>query len=539
MIKAAKREHRILLDLHGWSGAVLGLMLYAIVATGTAAVLSEEIGVWSAGRGGPDAPFAASSAAPLGASVRAAIDRAPQTARDEVLVMPNGRDRMIIYPHRHAGGAEHGPLFLASPDGTLTRLGEGTLGEMLARDPEGALSRFLVETHVRLHVPAPWGFLLTGVAGMAMLIAALTGVVIHRHLIGDLFTLRRNARPVLNARDNHSLVASWSLPFIFLLAFTGCFYSFAASVGIPAVAMVAFGGDQEKLIETVIGAPREHDPSPADGADLDRIVADARARARREPLSIQIAHPGRADAMVTVNMEAADGGLIMNSLVYDGVAGRFLHEKPLVGRQPSIGGAAAGLMGPLHFGDFAGAASKLAWVALGLASCIVILTGLRLWLARRIAATPRWRVLERLTDSVGYGLPLAMATGAAAFFLALPAGTTPLWVGRGFLLGLGFAMIVGAWPGAAPIRRTLAGATGFVLGVLPLLRMGTGGPAWDAALRDGSPWVVSGDLLVLLAAGAFLAAARRREAPQRRSKRRSKRQSKTMLEAPAEWTGSP
>src|SRR3546814_12788024 len=61
------------------------------------------------------------------------------------------------------------------------------------------------DLHVRLHVPNPWGLLLTGILGLAMLVAAISGLLIHRHLFKDIFTLRTRANPVLVDRDRHSV----------------------------------------------------------------------------------------------------------------------------------------------------------------------------------------------------------------------------------------------------------------------------------------------------------------------------------------------
>src|SRR3546814_2468228 len=89
------------------------------------------------------------------------------------------------------------------------------------------------DLHVRLHVPNPWGLLLTGILGLAMLVAAISGLLIHRHLFKDIFTLRTRANPVLVDRDRHSVAGTWSLPFAFILAFTGSFFSFFGTIGVP------------------------------------------------------------------------------------------------------------------------------------------------------------------------------------------------------------------------------------------------------------------------------------------------------------------
>src|SRR3546814_542392 len=108
-----------------------------------------------------------------------------------------------------------------------------------------------------------------------MLVAAISGLLIHRHLFKDIFTLRTRANPVLVDRDRHSVAGTWSLPFAFILAFTGSFFSFFGTIGVPVVAMAAFSGDVQALNDAVFGNPGKPDPRPAAIGNLDRITADA------------------------------------------------------------------------------------------------------------------------------------------------------------------------------------------------------------------------------------------------------------------------
>ena len=51
------RETKTLVAVHGWAGAVLGLLLYAVIVTGTAAVFANEIKAWSGGLLGTREPL--------------------------------------------------------------------------------------------------------------------------------------------------------------------------------------------------------------------------------------------------------------------------------------------------------------------------------------------------------------------------------------------------------------------------------------------------------------------------------------------------
>jgi hypothetical protein len=190
--------------------------------------------------------------------------------------------------------------------------------------------------------------------------------------------------------------------------------------------------------------------------------------------------------------------------MFDGADGGFLGERPSVGNAPSAAATLTGIMGPLHFGNFAGVLSKSVWVGLGAAMCFVILTGMRLWLRRR-ESEPLWRGFRRALTVVGYGLPLGMLAAAYAFFLALPAGDTFWWTPAGFVIGAVACIAFGCMD-ADPHRlgRTLRAVAGVGCLGLPVLRLACGGTSWAAALAAGDAAIVSLDLLFLLGGAALL-----------------------------------
>jgi uncharacterized iron-regulated membrane protein len=505
MINLAKRETKLMVAVHGWSGVLLGLLLYAVVVTGTAAVFAEEIGIWSAGQVGTTSAFAKG----YGGAVERLGAETPARYREAVDLFETGDHDLGVFFHRHETDASGNPI----SRGVFYRLGEegqvvdrrlGTDEEVFGPRNDNALSSFLVETHVRLHVPNPWGLLLTGVLGLAMLVAAISGLLIHRHLFKDIFTLRRGAKPVLFNRDRHNVAGTWSLPFAFVLAFTGSFFSFYGTVGLPVVAMAAFGGDVAAFNEAVYGNPGKPDPRPAAMTGLDKAFADAIRRAGDAPTFAAIENFGRADARLTTYHPPASGGLAPISLLYNGTNGAFEQVKPLIGKRPSAGGTLAAIMSPLHFGNFAGVLSKAVWFGLGFAMCYVIYTGLRLWLVRREAEAPSLDWLARAVVVVGMGLPLALLCTAAVFFVAMPAGAAVYWTPAGFVIA-SLALIVGGifWCSAAAYARAIEVAGGIGMLLLPPLRMLTGGPGWGAAFAARQSVIVALDC-ALLVAGAWL-----------------------------------
>ncbi|MEM9765469.1 MAG: PepSY-associated TM helix domain-containing protein [Pseudomonadota bacterium] len=376
----------------------------------------------------------------------------------------------------------------------------GYVQELRADDRMAALERFLIDLHVRLYVPEPWGLLLTGVLGLGMMVAAVSGFLMHRHLLRDLFAAPRARGLLADRRDRHVLAAAWGLPFSILLAFTGAFFSFAVSLGLPLVAMVAFGGDQRALVETVVGSPQFADKTQALPASLDYVVLESSERAGAPPSFILIENFGTEAALVSSFHGYAKGDITRKTLMFDGATRAFIGEKPTLGTKPSTGSAAVSLMGPLHFGDFAGLASKTAWFALGLAMSFVIASGLQLWVHRR-SEEPVWRGFGRTIEIAVWGLPLALLGTAAAFFVAAPAGDTLWWTPAGFLISAGLI----AWLGlrARDVVRTFRPIAGGLCLGLPVLRHITGGTSWSEALIAGQTGVLTIDLL-LIAAGLVL-----------------------------------
>lgn len=503
MIRLPKNETKLMVAVHGWSGILLGLLLYAVVITGTAAVFADEIGIWSAGHIGTESAFER----PFAARVRELGAQTPAKYHEGVDLFETGDHELGVFFHHHETDARgelisRGIYYELGKDGQVATRQSGTDEQIFGPRNDDALSRFLVDTHVRLHIPNPWGLLLTGILGLSMLVAAISGLLIHRHLFKDIFTLRRKGSPILINRDRHSVAGTWSLPFAFILAFTGSFFSFFGTVGVPIVAMAAFGGDVQALTQTVFGIPGKVDTRPVAIGNLDRIAADAIHRTGAAPTFVTIENFGRADAKVTTFHSPKGGDLMPVSLLYDGATGAFHSTKPLIGAKPSAGGTLAAIMSPLHFGNFAGILSKAIWFGLGFAMCYVTLTGLRLWLARREAGERSLGWLDRIVTIVGLGLPFALLCTAAVFLIAMPFGRAIFWTPAGFLIASTGVILAGLFcRSSAQLGSGLHIGTGLIMLALPPLRLFMGRPGWTAAISAGQPLIVAGDAAFLMAGG--------------------------------------
>ena len=208
MIRLSQDRSKSMLAIHGWSGVLLGLLLYAVIVTGMISVFADEIGEWSNPR-----PHHQAKAFPTGldAKVREIATTVDPKYYEELTLFPRAGGQILAFFHHHVTPEgeslpkEVGVEFKLHPD-TLAVLDrrEGYAEKIQDFDRANALADFLVTLHVSLHIPDPWGYFVTGILGLAMMVAAVTGLFMHRHLLQELFTIRRLRAALLDAATRTS-----------------------------------------------------------------------------------------------------------------------------------------------------------------------------------------------------------------------------------------------------------------------------------------------------------------------------------------------
>lgn len=504
MISLEQSKTKRLVSIHGWSGTVLGLLLYVVIFTGAVAVFEREISVWS--QGGRE------NVQGLGVKVdrifRQYANDIDREYYEEVFIgRTRGGDLRFAFQGHQTNPAtekiEDKSVILVVDDrtGALVSKWEGFASDRPV--PRGdILANFYVAIHEQLHLPNPYGLILVGILGLMMMAAAVSGILIHKHLVRDMFLPARGQRRLLSARDLHVLAGTWGLPFAILLAFTGVFFSFATTLGIPILAMVAFGGDQQAMIESIQGTAKLLDKSQAPLASLDYIILDAIKRTEGGYVTfIAIQHYDTMAASVRVSMATTDGQLAGTTLGYEGVTRAFEGVKPLFGQVPSLGASLIGIIAPLHFGSFAGLSSKFVWFGLGLAMAYVTATGMLLW-AKRREEQKLWRDFYHWIYVVIWGLPVAMLVSAYVYFLTLPAGNPAFWVPASFVIAS--LLIIGIYSRSEFEELLFRKLVAIQCLGLPVLRHLTGGTSWSEALLEQGQGAILAIDLILLVSGFVL-----------------------------------
>jgi uncharacterized iron-regulated membrane protein len=481
--------------LHTWVGLLLGWLLFAVFLTGTTAYFQNEITRWMQPevRGPRDAARSVQGAI-------AYLQTHAQGAQTWTVQLPEARSVAAMGYWK-----EPGETFMQWRDHAF--MVDGTGHTVDARDTTGGW--LLYRLHFDLHyVPVLWGRWAVGLAAMFMLVAIISGVITHKKIFADFFTLRlgKGQRSWLDA---HNLTAVLALPFHFMITYTGLVT--LMSLYMPWGIKAAYTDPARYYAEAFGTQP----PTPAAGrpgplADVGEMLRQARVYWNgAEAGTITITHPGDARAIVHIT-RATDQGMASRAIgvEFDAATGH-MHTPP-----PQRGGAAAteSVMVGLHAGRFAPTLLRWLYFVCGLAGTAMVGSGLVLWTAKRRLQLPDparphlgFRLVERLNIATVAGLPL----GIAAYFLAnrlLPVdlGHRAQWEANTLFIAWGAAAVLAfVRPARQAWTETLAaGALAFV--AVPIVNAATTRRGLLPSLLEGD-WVFAGFDLTMLVMAALLA----------------------------------
>jgi len=374
--------------LHNWAGLVVGWLLLVIAAAGTLSVFRQELDAWMH----PELARGAIDQATAGAAAIAWLSRHAATAPAWFIDLADMRS-----PGSLAYWAE-GPDFVAKMLSPLTGAPDGI------RDSLGG--EFFYRFHFELQLPHPWGRLLAVVAAEMLLVVLITGIVAHRRIFKDFFTLR-SGKGQRSWLDGHIVLGVLALPFHLMIALTGVVT--LITLFMPWAGPAAYKGDRAALsrdLYPAIERPRSGIPVPL--APIAPMLRVAEARFDGAGIStINVYNPGDAAQVVTVSAgETSDIAVQQHNISFDGTTGRMLGE--FVERRPAM--RVQGFLYGLHMGRFAGLASRWLYFLSGLMLTAAIATGLILWTAKR--RRPHGfghKLVDRLNVGFIAGMPLAFA----------------------------------------------------------------------------------------------------------------------------------
>lgn len=463
-----------MLSAHSLLGVIFGAAVYLMCVSGTLAVLTHEFELWET----PGGPIVEQASPDLLARVSAnayALAKANRIAHDLYVNAPSPETpRLTVFAYGEDG--RH-LSWMADADGRL-------LPEV-----ETPWTSFMRDHHYNLNLPAPFGAYLVGIIGTLLLASLISGLLAHRRVFRDAFRLRLGGSPRLSNADLHNRIGIWALPFHLIVALTGSLLGLAGLI-IGLLAMVAYNGDQEKAIGTLLGPQATADGRSAPLPDLGAMMAQVERRAPGSDINmLRIEHIGTRGQLVAVGTSEA-GHLTRQEGWSFGADGRFLAK--LGYTDGTVGMRIYGMISPLHFGNYGGLALKLIYFLLGTGLCVVIATGGNVWLRRRREQGQPYPRTERLWAGL---LWVQVPAFAIAGITALAGVAPPLPVYWAVLIGsLLFAGMVRTAP--VTIARTCQWIGAGALVVLILIHLATRGTAFHGPLLI--------DLILAIVAGGLV-----------------------------------
>ncbi|WP_417506720.1 PepSY-associated TM helix domain-containing protein [Marinomonas gallaica] len=485
--------------LHTWSSILLGWLLFAIFLTGTLSYFRMEISHWMT----PEAHVSVPSEQSMSIAAKRLAEVAPD-AESWNISLPSERSNTLDLSWRNPGDSQRrrGPMEVL----------DASTGEQInVRETRGG--DFLYRFHFELyHLPRGVSRTLVEIATLAMFIALISGIIMHRKIFSDFFMFRTKNRS-LGWSDAHAVTAVLALPFHLMITFSGLI--------LLASTLVFWGGDinrggnggnQGRTTDVVEAMPVERLPLP----DLTRMLDTAEHELGAKVSFLFANNPMTRDAEYLF-YSSERTSLLGNrfgqtiALDYDGnvreATGMFAPTDANVSAVSAING----VLRTLHEARFADTFVRWLFFIAGVSGTLMVGTGSILWAtkrAKRQAGQFGFELVHTLNIASIAGLCGAVAS---YFWLnrVLPADmlTRQSWEINGFFIVWLIALLHAAIFRHRNAWQWQLWVSGGLFALLPVLDQFTSPVGLWGAIVDGDVMRLSFDGMCLVIGGILLSSA--------------------------------
>jgi uncharacterized iron-regulated membrane protein len=438
--------------LHTWFGLVLGFVLMIVFFFGALSVFDREIDRWSI----PQSRFAPQPM-PSFDKILKPVFEGMQPSREEVDAMRsmvNGpMPERFNTPTRWGAYTTHRDPVLSvyagfeipnakDPEEEIfaIRTIDPRTGEALPDDRLKVGSQFFYPLHYSLTLN--WmnlGYWIVAISSLTMLVALVTGVIMHRKLFRELFTFRPNKNGSRGLLDLHNLTGVVALPFHFFFAFTGLVIFSAIYFPVTHSQLKPLHDLHEQVEAQETGLPHKRAGVTAPLASVDAMVADAQHRWAERGMAgdvgfIALQHVGDANGYVSIYRAGTDRiAITSEGIHFKASTGELLREDP----PPTVVTTVNEFLTGLHLQHFRHWLLRWLYVFGGLAGCVCIATGFIFFVEKRKRQHAKEaRQGARIVDALAVTTVTGMLIATLGILIAnrllpdtLPAG----WPARGNL----------------------------------------------------------------------------------------------------------
>ncbi|PKK36343.1 peptidase [Siphonobacter sp. SORGH_AS_0500] len=304
-----------------------------------------------------------------------------------------------------------------------------TIGEFLYR------LHFLAQLNqvFPFRIGVPFGYMLAGIISFIFLFALITGLLLHwDKLRSNFFTFRPWSKWKTVWTDLHTVLGVIGFPFQLVFALTGIILIFNSFFIIPYTKLF-YQGNEEKIYQDLgygVKAEYPYANKPLMASfDINGLVSQVQQQWQKSDISmVAIRNYGDENMHVIVQAKAHTDAQLNGEgeIIYRVRDQKFISESsPL--EMPSYIQTVKGFIYHLHFGDFGGRPLRVIYFVLGIMGCLVINSGVMIWLVARdkknIPARKRtfnfWTANVYLSSSLSL-LPVTAFTMISLLFLEKP-----------------------------------------------------------------------------------------------------------------------
>lgn len=396
--------------LHTWSGLVLGGLLYFIFITGAIGYFTMETDRWMR----PEIVIVDKTIDQvqlLAVAEKRLTQKAPDASSWSVS-FPGGRKHSLIIEWKNPLDEETGQ----GGERQTEYLDPQTGQAITVRDTGGG--RLLYRMHYRLHyMPVVLAYVITSLAAMFMLIALITGIVIHKKIFIDFFTFRPGKKQ-LSWLDMHNVLSVLPLPFHLMITYSGLLFLMFTTM--PSVIVASYGfdeGTRDRFFAEAFPSFVEESSvnnAAAENVSLSSILQQLEPRWGKNQLRwVDIENRGQKNAKIEVARQGYTGLSRGERLVYSGLSGELQHDSSSV--QHSGAQKFRTVMVNLHEGLFSGIGLRWIYFLSSLMGAGMIATGMILWAGKRrlqaskLGVSKGLLLVEYLNVGTLVGLPIAIA----------------------------------------------------------------------------------------------------------------------------------
>ena len=258
------------------------------------------------------------------------------------------------------------------------------MGEFLYR------LHFLAQLNqVPIRIGAPFGYLLAGVVSFLFLFALLTGLLLHwNKIVSNFFVFRPWSKVKTVWTDAHTALGVIGFPYQLIYAITGIILIFNTAI-ISPFTYLFYDGKGEKLYQDLdYSTSNEYTYSYhalEKNINIETYI-DRTKKLWKDPFIKSVIIKNYGDTAMHVIIEGnanrkysfAGTGRIIYKVENDQVV---YHKSPL--EKATYIDKVKSLIYRLHFGDFGGYWLKIVYFVLGIMGCVVIISGILVWLVAR------------------------------------------------------------------------------------------------------------------------------------------------------------